>query len=54
MVTKEGAEVSREVVEIVGLDSPNIQFWWNSGIGKATGPGSDVACGFWMPLGPCG
>jgi hypothetical protein len=46
VATKEGAEVPREVVEIGCLDSPNIQFWWDSGIGKAAGPGSDVACGF--------
>jgi hypothetical protein len=42
VVTKEGVEVPRGVVEILDLDPPNIQRWWNRGVEEATRRGATV------------
>jgi len=42
VTTKEGVKLPHGVVEVVDLETPNIQRWWNRGIEEATRRGATV------------
>lgn len=42
VTTKEGVKLPHGVVEVVDLETPNIQRWWNSGIEEANRRGATV------------